>query len=44
MLTDTEATTLFERRLGAWLCEDTEGYLAFWAEIRCRPLHRSTQS
>lgn len=32
MLTHAEATTLFERKLEAWLREDTEGYLAFWAE------------
>ncbi len=32
MLTHAVATTLFERKLDAWLREDTDGYLAFWAE------------
>lgn len=32
MLTLDEATTLFERKLEAWLGEDNERYLAFWAE------------
>ncbi len=32
MLTEAEATTLFERKLDVWLREDVDAYLAFWAE------------
>ncbi|HEV7733233.1 MAG TPA: nuclear transport factor 2 family protein [Candidatus Binatia bacterium] len=32
MLTHAEATALFDRRREAWLAEDTDAYLACWAD------------